>query len=431
MTRRAWFAATVCVSALAVSAATSRPATAGPKEIAVAVDKAVTKWMPSHGVYPNKGIESAAVAVAFGGNIIDSFSHNGYYPATPYPIASLSKAITSVCLMQFIDNGALKFSDQVGDLLAARLKKTPPVDPLFKTMTVEQLLIHRAGLKKDAYDDSKAITDMATGVDATAQSTLDFAPGKKFQYSDSGYLLLGFIAQQLYKDPVASDGVDARYKALCGTLLNRLHTTGELDASALDRAPNGGWIMSAMEYATFLYAFAPGSNILGTKSRDWLTALPGKTLYRLGAWRGPKDGGGYPIWHTGLVHHSAIHPGRGASLFVINATGYAAVVLFSGENMYFDTTKKQNPKKFKTETDNQNAAYDDLLAALKSALASADAQQPPLTGVGQPGTYVGDNPCFGGQSGKKLNQTHADIPERDQGPHRQTVPTVSQLGPCK
>jgi beta-lactamase family protein len=378
--------ATTLAIVVALIATSAMSSTAAPNNVAIAVDKAVAGWMLNHGIDPAKGIGSAAVAVAYGAKIIGAYGHNGFNATKPYPVASLSKAITAVCLMQFIDGGRLKFTDTIGDVLSDRFKSNPPADPRFQAMTIEQLLIHRAGLKTNAYDDAASITTMEAAFTAIAQAPLDHDPSQTFAYSDSGYLLLGVIAQQLYKGPVAADGIDAKYKKLCGDLLTQLRTTGDLDASARDRAPSDGWVMSAIGYARFLVAFDPESKILGPASRLWLTSRREQPAYALGAYIEQQAGGGFTLSHTGLLHHSATHPDKGGSLFFRNAVGYSAVVIFSGENLYPDS---KDPVTLKAELANQTLAYDDLMAAIKSALTAPEAQQPPPNPLGLRGTSGG------------------------------------------
>src|SRR5262249_1920079 len=68
-------------------------------------------------------------------------------PAKPAHIGSLSKAITAVCVARLIDAGRLSFTAPLGTAIPNAFRRYgEPADPRFKAITIEQLLMHRAGL---------------------------------------------------------------------------------------------------------------------------------------------------------------------------------------------------------------------------------------------------------------------------------------------
>jgi CubicO group peptidase (beta-lactamase class C family) len=64
----------------------------------------------------------------------------------PVPLASLSKAITSVCIANLIDRGRLSFDTPLSQALARTFARigAPAASRLLK-VTISQLLVHRAG----------------------------------------------------------------------------------------------------------------------------------------------------------------------------------------------------------------------------------------------------------------------------------------------
>ncbi|TGT78688.1 class A beta-lactamase-related serine hydrolase [bacterium M00.F.Ca.ET.159.01.1.1] len=320
------------------------PASAKPNEVAAKVDAAVTSWMAE------RHIADAEVAVALHKDIVGAFDH-GWKATDRQPVASLSKAITGLCIAGLVDHKQLSLDEPLGTALAGyfarKHKDSEPKDPRFKTITIEELLTHRAGLKKNAFDD-KNDHSLAASFRTATRTMLDFDPGGTVSYSDSGYLVLGYVAQLIGGRP---------YPVTCGKVFTRLGmpaNTGTIDATLAARAPNGGWDISADDYARFLYAFDPQSGVLGPKTRQWLDTLAGDPGYAKGQKSPPtqapcprfsgkpaygfgvcmkRTARGTQYYHDGLLHHHMPdYPKTGGSFFFVNEAGYAAVVIFSGEN---------------------------------------------------------------------------------------------------
>src|SRR5262249_36152736 len=155
-----------------------------------------------------------------------------------------------VCVSQFVDQGKLALKDTLGTVLAkAFAKYGEPTDKRFKNITVEQLLNHRAGIEKNTFGNAST---MAEAFKATIQAPLRTDPGSKFYYSDSGYLLLGFVAEHFSGEA---------YAKTCIKPLTETGGTGSIEPTEAERAPNGGWKVSAIDYAKFLRHFDSGSTL--------------------------------------------------------------------------------------------------------------------------------------------------------------------------
>ena len=82
---------------------------------------------------------------------------SGADPQKPTLIASLSKAITGVCIATLVRDGKLSFTTPLRDALAQFFKQYgPPVDQRLYQATIEELLAHRAGLRGNA-DDTRSM----------------------------------------------------------------------------------------------------------------------------------------------------------------------------------------------------------------------------------------------------------------------------------
>ena len=114
-------------------------------------------------------------------------------PGSIYRIGSATKMYTAAVVMRLVERGALRLEQTLGELL-----------PGFPThghdITVEHLLTHTSGLPNYT-----ALPEFAekSRLDLTHQQLgriiaaprPDFAPGERYEYSNSGYYLLGVILE--------------------------------------------------------------------------------------------------------------------------------------------------------------------------------------------------------------------------------------------
>lgn len=118
---------------------------------------------------------------------------------TTFEIASLSKAFTAAAVLMLRDEGKLQLEDSI-------CKFTEPCPVAWRAITIRQLLHHTSGIPdyeselemgSKKYADAMALSDAPRRlIDAARVKPLDFAPGTKFHYSNTGYLLLGFAIEK-------------------------------------------------------------------------------------------------------------------------------------------------------------------------------------------------------------------------------------------
>jgi CubicO group peptidase (beta-lactamase class C family) len=112
-------------------------------------------------------------------------------PATPktvYQSGSMGKQFVATLVMMLVEESKLKLEDKIGKYL-------PGSPETWKDITIRHLLTHTSGVKnygplhlnfrKDYSDDQL--------VQIAAKLPLDFPPGEKWSYSNTGYVLLGII----------------------------------------------------------------------------------------------------------------------------------------------------------------------------------------------------------------------------------------------
>ncbi len=110
-------------------------------------------------------------------------------------IGSVSKQFTSVAILMLADEGKLSVSDEVSKYIPSFPAKVKPV-------TIEHLLTHTAGIPNftDLPDYSYARQLPSTReqvLNRFKDLPLEFEPGSRYAYSNSGYFLLGMIIEKV------------------------------------------------------------------------------------------------------------------------------------------------------------------------------------------------------------------------------------------
>ena len=263
-------------------------------------------------------IEAASLAVMKDGRLVSTSGIGGMNAAAPARIASLSKAITGVCVAQLVDAGRLSFTTPLGTVLARTFARFgQPADPRFKAITIEQLLMHRSGMAREPVPGPVPARDMAGRFTKILATPLDSDSGGAMVYSNIGYITLGMVVQ-------AVTGSD--YERYCRDVaLKPMQASGTIDPQLRHRAASGGWLVSAVDYARFIQVFEPGSAGLGPRARAWQDALNGERAYGLGIFIRRTERG-LLLTHTGL----AAHRDRGGAYVVKFPSGWTAVATYAG-----------------------------------------------------------------------------------------------------
>jgi CubicO group peptidase (beta-lactamase class C family) len=116
-------------------------------------------------------------------------------PRSVYRIGSVTKQYTAAAVMQLMEQGALALDDSIG----AHLDRLPEA---WRGVTIRQLLNHTSGIP--SYTDLGAewqkrwAEEMLprTILGMTAERPMDFAPGTKWSYNNTGYILLGMLIEK-------------------------------------------------------------------------------------------------------------------------------------------------------------------------------------------------------------------------------------------
>ena len=118
-------------------------------------------------------------------------------PDTKFRLGSITKQFTAMLIMQLVEKGKLKLTGKVTDYLPDYPKATGD------KITIHHLLTHTSGLSN--YTNFPGFFEKQSRNPYTPEVflkefmnlPLDFEPGSKFSYSNSGYFLLGVIIEKV------------------------------------------------------------------------------------------------------------------------------------------------------------------------------------------------------------------------------------------
>jgi N-acyl-D-amino-acid deacylase len=331
-------------------------------------DRRMREFMKKH------RIPGASIAVTHRGRVVfargygyaDVAAKETVQPTSLFRVASLSKPITSVAILQFVEQNKLKLDDKVFEVLdyAADIKAAGnDFDPRLRDITIRHLLEHRGGWDRgrsfDAMFQSVRFAkqaevappaDQAAVIKAMLSQKLDFDPGDEYAYSNFGYCLLGRVIEKL-SGQTYEECVKEKVLAPIGVTTLRIGAThlagrsenevryyhpgtgksvfqadldqkvpsqyGAWNLEAMDS--HGAWIASAVDLAKFAAAFDDPDKcpILKSSSIDLMYRRPPglagheedgaakDVYYSLGWSNRVMSGDRLNHWHTGSLPGTA------------------------------------------------------------------------------------------------------------------------------
>lgn len=122
-------------------------------------------------------------------------------PDTKFRLGSITKQFTAMAVLLLSDQGRLKVDGPV-------CQYVDPCPEAWKPITFHHLLTHTSGIPN--FTAFKSYTKKMSQPSPPAETLkrflnepLDFAPGSKFSYSNSGYVVLGYIIEKVTGGPYA------------------------------------------------------------------------------------------------------------------------------------------------------------------------------------------------------------------------------------
>ncbi len=150
-----------------------------------------------------RGIPGLQLAVAQDGEVLVDLAHGKANLETGedltsshlFRIASHSKTMTGVLVMQLVEQGHLRLDDRAGD-------RVPELaDSSVAGVTVRELLGHQAGIIRDSSDGDfwqrdRPFLDADELLDVLRSEGAVHEPNERFKYTNIGYSLLGLILER-------------------------------------------------------------------------------------------------------------------------------------------------------------------------------------------------------------------------------------------
>jgi CubicO group peptidase (beta-lactamase class C family) len=122
-------------------------------------------------------------------------------PRTKFRLGSVTKQFTAACILLLEERGKLKVDDPVKKYL-------PDAPAAWDSITIFNLLTHTSGIPNfTSFPDYRSTEGTPTTPEQLVarfkDKPLDFAPGTAWNYSNSGYVLLGYLIERLSGAPYA------------------------------------------------------------------------------------------------------------------------------------------------------------------------------------------------------------------------------------
>jgi CubicO group peptidase (beta-lactamase class C family) len=298
---------------------------------------------------PASGVPGLAYAVLADGEITSAGARGvlrsggdaQVTPDTPFVAGSISKSFTALAVMQLVEAGKIDLDAEVSQYLDG-FSGQPAGG-----VTIRQLLSHTSGFStlqgNTSHADGAGDKDaLARQVDGLADVTTAYAPGERWEYSNTNYQILGRLIEavsgQDYQTYIATNilqPVGMQDSFVADGEIHESMATGHrpwfgtkrpLPENTTDRAtaPQGGIIASANDLALYMQMMMNGQD-------DVLSAAGKAQMMRPASTASPFYGFGWFIDSANrTVWHSGSTPGVETLATMVPAEKKAVVVLVNG-----------------------------------------------------------------------------------------------------
>ncbi|HEY3291735.1 MAG TPA: serine hydrolase domain-containing protein [Anaerolineae bacterium] len=193
-------------------------------------------------------------------------------PQTRYLLASVSKQFIAMSVLLLQQQQKLTVQDHV-------CQYVPDCPRAWNAITLHHLLTHTSGIPDYmAFDDF--VTQMGQPYSSTQlvgwfrNKPLEFVPGTRWRYSNSGYALLGYIIEQVSGEPLTQFLSESIFTPL--QMADSGYDPDNTTWSGMARGYEGD---APSDYMDMSVAFAPGGLYASTEDLwRWSTAMDAGTL---------------------------------------------------------------------------------------------------------------------------------------------------------
>jgi len=149
-------------------------------------------------------VEDGRVVFERGYGVTDLRTRRPVDARTNFRLASVTKQFTAAAVMLLVRDGRLRYDDALGRVF-------PDFPEYGRTVTIRQLLNHTSGLPD--YEELMPTGDPSVSVEQNQikdagvldllkrQNAAKFSPGTKWDYSNSGYVILGLVVEKVSGSP--------------------------------------------------------------------------------------------------------------------------------------------------------------------------------------------------------------------------------------
>ena len=292
------------------------------------------------------------ISVSGANGVVDIRSEEAVTPDTPFQLASISKSITAVAILQLVESGNVALDGELSLYLDV-FRDSPG-----GAITLRQLLSHTSGYSTlqgnetevDNPGNEDALTRQAALIASWSPA---YAPASRWDYSNANYVLLGAVIETIselnydqyiesmilqpigMKNSFVGDGgtydnVAIGHKPWFG---RKRPTKAPQTRTARASAPGGGIIASANDLALYLEILLNGEDdIVSAESKELMMqpANDQARFYGLGWMLNPQDG---------TVYHTGTNPGFETIAIMVPAKRQGVVILVNaGSGMGFGET---------------------------------------------------------------------------------------------
>lgn len=262
-------------------------------------------------------------------------------PDTVFRVGSITKQFASACILLLAEQQKLTLDD--------KLSKYFPEFPRADEVSIRQLLNHTSGVHSYPARTEETIARVGISVPGMVKHLgglgYDFDPGSNFEYSNSGYFLIGAIIEKVSGQTFRAFAAERLFQPL-----GLSHTAIDLNEEIVshrasgyepDRAKQGAYVNAVYSHMSVPHAAGAlrstatdlikwtealhGGRVLSAASYKEMTTaprVPGKESvnYGLGLWLGPEQG------HRLISHNGGID-GFEASLNYLSDRKMTLVIL--------------------------------------------------------------------------------------------------------
>src|SRR5690606_299216 len=116
-------------------------------------------------------------------------------PEMVFRIGSVTKQFTAIAILQLMEQGKLSLQDEI-------TKYIPDYPMHGHSITIEHLLTHTSGIK--SYTNVPMFREMIRTdmkpeeiIEKNKALPMEFAPGTRWNYNNTGYIMLGYIIEKV------------------------------------------------------------------------------------------------------------------------------------------------------------------------------------------------------------------------------------------